>query len=97
MAGGLESISLVQNEHQNNFMAQEDWISKNKPELYYSMIETAEVVLRVIIYLEKNKIYMDYKVSKEWQMLKNLVILDKEIFPLETIKISKKQEYWRNK
>ena len=44
VAGGLESISLVQNEHQNNFMAQEDWINKNKPELYYTMIQTAEVV-----------------------------------------------------
>ena len=44
VAGGVESISLVQNDKQNNFMVQEDWISKNKPELYYSMIETAEVV-----------------------------------------------------
>ena len=44
VAGGLESISLVQNEHQNSFMAQEGWINKHKPELYYSMIQTAEVV-----------------------------------------------------
>ena len=44
VAGGVESISLVQNEKQNNFMVEEDWISKNKPELYFSMIETAEVV-----------------------------------------------------
>ena len=39
VAGGLESISLVQNDNQNNFMAQEDWINKNKPELYYTMIQ----------------------------------------------------------
>jgi acetyl-CoA C-acetyltransferase len=44
VAGGLESISLVQNTNQNNFKSHEDWITKNKPELYFSMIQTAEVV-----------------------------------------------------
>jgi len=44
VAGGLESISCVQNEHQNDYMTQEDWIKANKPEVYYSMIQTAEVV-----------------------------------------------------
>ena len=28
------------------FMVQEDWINKNKPELYYTMIQTAEVVAK---------------------------------------------------
>ncbi len=44
LAGGLESISLVQNENQNSFRAQEDWLNENKPELYLPMIDTAEVV-----------------------------------------------------
>jgi acetyl-CoA C-acetyltransferase len=46
VAGGLESISCVQNEHQNDYMAQEDWIKEHKPAVYYSMIQTAEVVSR---------------------------------------------------
>jgi acetyl-CoA C-acetyltransferase len=44
VAGGLESVSMVQNEHQNNWHTHEEWIKRHKPHLYYSMIETAEVV-----------------------------------------------------
>ncbi len=46
VAGGLESISLVQNEHQNNFHYNDEWIMKHKPELYLSMIETADIVAK---------------------------------------------------
>ena len=43
-AGGVESISLVQNEHFNNFRIHEPWLDEHKPEVYMPMIETAEVV-----------------------------------------------------
>ncbi len=46
LAGGLESISLVQNENQNGHRATEDWLNDNKPELYLPMIDTAEVVAK---------------------------------------------------
>ena len=46
LAGGLESISLVQNENKNGHRAQEDWLNNNKPELYLPMIDTAEVVAK---------------------------------------------------
>ena len=46
LAGGLESISLVQNENQNGHRPQEDWLNDNKPELYLPMIDTAEVVAK---------------------------------------------------
>src|SRR5262245_61399485 len=44
VAGGLESISLVQNEHQNKHRLREGWLGEHKPEIYMTMIETAEVV-----------------------------------------------------
>jgi acetyl-CoA C-acetyltransferase len=44
VAGGLESISLVQNEHLNLHRVREPWLEEHKPEIYMSMIETAEVV-----------------------------------------------------
>jgi len=44
VAGGLESISLVQNEHLNLHRFREPWLEEHKPEIYMSMIETAEVV-----------------------------------------------------
>ena len=46
VAGGLESISLVQNDHQNKFHDNDEWIMKHKPELYLSMIETADIVAK---------------------------------------------------
>ena len=44
VAGGLESISLVQNEHQNKYRLREPWLDERKPEIYMTMIDTAEVV-----------------------------------------------------
>lgn len=46
IGGGLESISLVQNDHANKHHIHEDWILNNKPELYMSMLETAEIVAK---------------------------------------------------
>jgi acetyl-CoA C-acetyltransferase len=45
VAGGLESVSLTQ-PHANQFRAREDWIVEHKPELYWSMIETADNVAK---------------------------------------------------
>lgn len=44
IGGGLESISLVQNENMNAFRATDQWLLDNKPEIYLPMIDTAEVV-----------------------------------------------------
>ena len=43
VAGGVESISCVQNEV-NRHMAQDPWLMENKPEIYWSMLQTAEQV-----------------------------------------------------
>ena len=44
VAGGLESISLVQNGNQNSYRLRGEWLSEHKPDIYMSMLETAEVV-----------------------------------------------------
>lgn len=44
VGGGLESISLVQNEHRNAYRAQDDWLNAHMPAVYMSMLETAETV-----------------------------------------------------
>jgi acetyl-CoA C-acetyltransferase len=44
-AGGVESISCVQNQA-NTYMVSEDWIAANKPELYWPMLQTAEYVAK---------------------------------------------------
>jgi len=44
VGGGVESISLVQNEHMNRYRAQDPAIVERLPALYMTMIETAETV-----------------------------------------------------
>ncbi|MAW86318.1 MAG: acetyl-CoA C-acyltransferase [Phyllobacteriaceae bacterium] len=44
IAGGLESISLVQNDKRNTYMLKDDNLMAVKPEVYLPMIDTAEIV-----------------------------------------------------
>ncbi len=46
VAGGLESISLTQNEHANKFHLRGEWLMEHKPAIYMSMLETAEIVAK---------------------------------------------------
>ncbi|MBY8606432.1 MAG: acetyl-CoA C-acyltransferase [Burkholderia sp.] len=45
VAGGVESISCVQNE-MNRHMVQEGWLVQHKPEIYWNMLQTAENVAK---------------------------------------------------
>ena len=45
VAGGVESISCVQNEA-NRHMIHEAWLKQNKPEIYWPMLQTAEQVAK---------------------------------------------------
>ncbi len=45
VAGGVESISCVQNEA-NRHMAAEGWLLEHKPEIYWNMLQTAEQVAK---------------------------------------------------
>jgi acetyl-CoA C-acetyltransferase len=86
VAGGLESVSLVQTEHLNTHRLTEEWLMEHKPELYYPMLQTAEVVAR------------RYQVSREAQdayahesQLRTAAgqragRFDAEIVPLKTVK-----------
>ena len=43
VAGGVESISCVQNEKNTHFNS-ESWLEQNKPAIYWNMLQTAEMV-----------------------------------------------------
>lgn len=45
VAGGVESISCVQNEA-NTHMLADPWLVKHKPEIYWNMLQTAEQVAK---------------------------------------------------
>ena len=92
VAGGLESISLVQNEHQNKHRANNPWIDENKPELYYSMIQTAEVV--------SNRYGVARETQDEYALQSQMRTaaaqqagrLDDEIVPLPSVKLVKDKQ-----
>lgn len=44
VGGGVESISLVQNDHLNNHRAADPWLVANVPSIYMPMLHTAEIV-----------------------------------------------------
>jgi len=44
IGGGVESISLVQNQNMRTDRARDPWITEHVPALYMSMLETAEIV-----------------------------------------------------
>lgn len=46
VGAGLESVSLVQNEHRNSYRVTDPWLLEKRPALYMSMLETAETVAK---------------------------------------------------
>jgi acetyl-CoA C-acetyltransferase len=87
VAGGLESISLVQNEHMNLHRFREAWLEEHKPEIYVSMIETAEVVAkRYYIPRERQDEYA-LASQRRTAAAQREGRFDAEIVPLKTVKL----------
>jgi acetyl-CoA C-acetyltransferase len=87
VAGGLDSVSLVQNEHFNNYRIHEPWIDEHKPEVYMPMIDTAEVVAK--------RYYITREQQDEYALVSQQRTaagqragrFDKEIVPFTTTKL----------
>jgi acetyl-CoA C-acetyltransferase len=87
VAGGLESISLVQNEHMNLHRLREEWLETHKPEIYMTMIETAEVVAQR--YDVPREAQDEYALASQQRTAaaQREGRLDAEIVPLPTTKV----------
>jgi acetyl-CoA C-acetyltransferase len=87
VAGGLESVSLVQNEHANKFHGHNEWIDENKPSVYDAMLKTAQTVA--------DRYQVSREVQDEFSLQSQLRTaagqqsgaFDDEIVPLATTKI----------
>lgn len=92
VAGGLESISLVQNDHSNKHHIHEDWILKNKPDLYMTMLETAEVVAER--YNIKREHMDEYGLQSQLRTAAGQQAgkFDDEIVPLKSVKLVQDKE-----
>ncbi len=85
VGGGLESISLAQNEHSNRYRAADPWLVEHLPQTYMTMIETAEIVSeRYQISREKQD---EYAVRSQQRTAKGQSegIYKDEIVPMSTI------------
>ena len=92
VAGGVESISLVQNEFSNKYKSRDKLLMKNKPDIYMSMIDTAEVVAkRYNISREKQDEYA-LQSQNRTAYAQNKGFFNKEIIPVKTLKLLKNEE-----
>ncbi len=87
VAGGLEQISLVVNEHINKYRKTSEWLMENKPELYMPMLETAEIVARR--YKISREAQDEYSLSSQQRTAaaQKAGKFDDEIVPLTTMKV----------
>ena len=88
VAGGLESISLVQNEHMNLHRMRESWLEEHKPEIYMTMIETAEVV--ATRYYVTREMQDEYALASQRRTAAGQKAgrFDAEIVPFTTVKLT---------
>ncbi|WP_429461129.1 acetyl-CoA C-acyltransferase [Microbacterium sp. ZKA21] len=92
VGGGVESVSLVQNEHQNTFRAKDSWLLSHMPSIYLPMLHTAEVVAeRYGISREEQDAYAlsSQQLTAAAQLAGRF---DDEIVPLETTKVVRDRE-----
>ena len=85
VGGGLESISLVQNDKMNRFRAQDPWLVGHRNDIYMTMIETAETVAeRYQITRERQDEYAVQSQSRT-AAAQAAGRFDKEIVPMPTV------------
>ncbi len=87
VAGGVESISLVQNEHLNKFRLTEDWLLEHKPEVYMSMLNTAEVVAKRYGVTRETQDRYALESQRRIAAAQREGRLDAEIVPLKSVKL----------
>ena len=85
VAGGVESISLVQNST-NMATATEEWLMQRKPELWMQMIDTAEVVSRRYQVTREKQDEFALLSQQRTAAAQKAGRFDAEIAPLSTVK-----------
>ena len=91
-AGGMDSISLVVNEHMNRYHAQNEWLLENKPSIYDPMLKTAETVAtRYGITREAMDEY-SYQSQMRTAAAQEAGRFDQEIVPMTTEKVMENKE-----
>ena len=87
VAGGVESISCVQNE-MNQHMAQDEWLVRHKPAIYMPMLQTAEIVAKRYGIARERQDEFGVQSQQRAAAARSAGRFDAEIFPL-TVRMQK--------
>jgi acetyl-CoA C-acetyltransferase len=87
VAGGVESISLVQNEHKNGYRLRNDWLVEHKPAIYAPMLQTAETVAKRYGISRDAQDAFALESQRRTAAAQQAGRFDQEIVPLETVKL----------
>lgn len=89
VGGGVDSISLVQNEHMNTYRMQDPWLVEHVPATYMSMLETAEVVARRYGISREQQDEYALESQRRTAAAQEAGAFDDEIVPLSSTKLTK--------
>ncbi len=84
VAGGAESISLVQNEHVNRHRRNDPFVMEIRPETYMAMIDTAEVVAKRYNVSRQTQDDYSYHSQTRTAAAQEAGKFDDEIIPIST-------------
>lgn len=87
VGGGVESVSLVQNEHMNTYRAKDPWLEENVPGIYYPMLATAEVVAERYGVSREDQDAYSLESQKRTAAAQAAGRFDDEIVPLTSTKV----------
>jgi acetyl-CoA C-acetyltransferase/acetyl-CoA acyltransferase len=83
IAGGLESISLVQNDHRNTYKLRDEKLMEIKPDVYMPMIDTAEIVAKRYNISRERQDEYGLSSQKRVAAAREAGRFDKEIAPID--------------
>jgi acetyl-CoA C-acetyltransferase len=86
VAGGVESISLTQTKHKNNYRAQSEAVIELVPTAYIPMIETAEIVAERYQITRDQEDEYSFQSQQRTGAAQAAGLFDDEIVPLTTLK-----------
>ncbi|MBD8021440.1 acetyl-CoA C-acyltransferase [Brevibacterium gallinarum] len=92
VGGGVESVSLVQNDKMNTFRAKDPWLVENIPGLYLPMLHTAEVVAERYEVSREDQDAYAYESQMRTAAAQEAGRLDEEIVPLESVQLIQDRE-----
>lgn len=97
VGGGVESVSLVQNDKMNTFKTKDPWIVEHRPDTYYSMLETAEVVAKRYGVSREAQDEYSYQSQMRTAAAQEAGKFDDEIVPLESTMLVQDKETKRSR